>query len=68
MASLRKFCPLCFVPQSRDFGVRARRGKSLFGKQAPWSKSDAKMPRTPNSETFREAALPATAGRQCKMP
>jgi hypothetical protein len=33
---------------------------SLFGEQAPWSKSDAKTPRTPK-------ALPATAGRQWEM-
>jgi len=39
--------------------MRARRGESLFGEQPPWSKSDAKKPLTPNSESFREAALPA---------
>jgi hypothetical protein len=54
---VRTACPPCA-------GVLA----SLLGEKAVDRKSDAKTPRTPNSEGFRETALPATAGSQCKMP
>ena len=57
---------LCVVFRSAVAGLLecVRVLASLFGERAPWSKSDAKTPRTPNSESFREAAyFPRTGGQ-----